>query len=394
MGDREIDISFGDEHRALRVAVRTLAREAIQELVKGEEARPEEAFVAMRSRLGDAGILAETVPAAYGGRRDRLDLRAICIVREELAAVSGIADLAFVMQGLGSYPLQRSGGEVLKQEWLPRVASGEATAALALTEEHAGSDIAAIATTALADGDWYILDGEKWFISNAGLADFYCVFASLDPAAGRRGLAAFFVEADRPGLTIARTLPMLASHPLGVLRFENCRIPRGHRLSHDGGGFALAMETLDTFRASVGAAAVGMAARALEEALGFVRVRHQFGKPLAEFQMTQAALAEMAVELDAARLLVYRAAALHDRGDAPVTMEASMAKLFATEAAQRIIDRALQLHGGRGLLRGSVTERLYRDVRALRIYEGTSEIQKLVIAAHLLGRRGRAGGAT
>jgi acyl-CoA dehydrogenase len=392
MAEADLEVHLDDEHRALRERVRRLARDQIQELVKGEESRPEEAFVAMRSRLGDAGLLAETVPSAYGGRRERLGLRAICVVREELAAVSGLADLAFVMQGLGSYPLQRSANERLKAEWLPRVASGETTAALALTEEAAGSDVAAISTTALADRDEYVLDGEKWFISNAGLADFYSVFATVDPAAGRKGLAAFFVEADRPGVSVARQLPTLAPHPLGVVRLENCRVPAGHRLSAEGAGFALAMETLDTFRASVGAAATGMATRALDEALAFVAERRQFGRPLAEFQMVQAALAEMAVELDAARLLVYRAATLHDSGAGRVTLEASMAKLYATEAAHRVVDRALQLHGGRGLLRGSVTERLYRDVRALRIYEGTSEIQKLVIAAHLLKSRGSAPG--
>jgi acyl-CoA dehydrogenase len=379
-----LGIAFGDEHRELVARVSAVALADLEPLAATEEDRPDEAFDAYARILGDAGLLAETVASAHGGRRERLDLRALCLVREILAGASGLADLVFVMQGLGSYALQQAGADELRRRWLPMVASGEAIAALALTEEHAGSDVAALATTARADGDDFVLDGEKWFISNAGKASFYTVFATADPSAGRKGIAAFFVEADRSGVEVVRRMETLAPHPLGVVRFAGCRVPRGNRIGDEGAGFGLAMATLDMFRATVGAAAVGMAARALREAVAFAKARRQFGKALSEFQLTQAALAEMAVEVDAARLLVYRAACARDRGAERVTYEASTAKLFATEAAQRVVDRALQIHGGRGLLRGSITERLYRDVRALRIYEGTSEIQKLVIASQLL----------
>ncbi len=380
----DLGIVLDDEHHALRDRLEAFVRDAIEPVAATEEDAPDVAFEHFRTRLGDAGLFGEMVAAEFGGARTRLDLRAICLIREILAGSSGLADLLFVMQGLGSHPLAEGGADALKAEWLPKVASGEAIAALALTEEFAGSDVSAIATTATADGDDYVLDGEKWFISNAGVADFYSVFATVDPAAGRKGITCFFVEADRAGCSVARQMRTLAPHPLGVIRCDGCRVPRANLLGEVGGGFRLAMGTLDTFRSTVGAAAIGMAGRAIRESVAFVRDRKQFGRPLSEFQLTQAALAEMMVEYDAARLLVYRAAWARDRGSERVTLEASMAKLYATEAAQRIVDRALQLHGGRGLLRGSITERLYRDVRALRIYEGTSEIQKLVIASQLL----------
>jgi len=381
-GDTEIH--FGDEHRALRERLEAFVEREIEPIAVTEEDRPDQAFDAYLVLLGDEGLFAEMVTAPYGRGRERLDLRSICLIREVLAAGSGLADLVFVMQGLGSYALRHGGSEALKGDWLPRVVRGDAVAALALTEELAGSDVSALATTAVADGDAYVLNGEKWFISNAGRATFYTTFATVNPAEGRKGITCFFVEAERPGCDVVRLMATLAPHPLGVVRFTNCRVPREHMLGGEGDGFRLAMETLDTFRATVGAAAVGMAARALREAISFARERKQFGRALSEFQITQAALADMAVEVDAARLLVYRAACARDRGAQRVTLEASMAKLFATEAAQRVVDRALQIHGGRGLLRGSITERLYRDVRALRIYEGTSEIQKLVIASQLL----------
>lgn len=384
MRDAPLEVRLDEEHRTLRTRVREVARREVEPLVAREEEDSIGVFHELRRVLGGAGVLAEAVPSAFGGARERLDARALCIAREELAYVSGLADLVFVMQGLGSYVLQERGGRELQGAWLPRVASGDAVAALALTEEHAGSDVAALATEARREGDEYVLEGEKWFISNAGVADFYTVFATVDRAAGRRGITSFFVEADREGVSVTRLMETLAPHPLGVVRFSGVRVPGSHRIGDEGEGFALAMRTLDTFRASVGAAALGMAARALDEAVAFAKARVQFGKPLAEFQMTQAALAEMAVELDAGRLLVYRAAWEKDRGGERVTLAASMAKLFATEAAQRIVDRALQIHGGRGVLKGTATERLYRDVRALRIYEGTSEIQKLVIASQLL----------
>lgn len=378
-----IEIELEPEHLELERAVSEFCSTVLSSIAAHEETDPE-AFDAIRKALAASGLLSEMVPSPYGGRRDRLDTRAIALIREGLAGTSGLADLIFVMQGLGSYALQIGGSEELRALWLPRVATGDAIAAMALTEEFAGSDVSAIATTARADGDAYVLDGEKWFISNAGRADFYCVFATIDKSAGRKGITAFLVEAASEGCTVPRLMETLAPHPLGVIRFDNCRVPAGNVLGQLGGGFSIAMQTLDMFRTSVGAAAVGMARRALDEALSFVKHRTQFGQPLSDFQLTQAAIADMAVELEAARLLVFRAATVKDRGAERVTLEASMAKLFATEAAQRIIDRSLQLHGGRGLLRGSITERLYRDVRALRIYEGTSEIQKLVIASQLL----------
>lgn len=383
---RDVAIAFDGSHERLRDEVRRFAERKLRPLADREESEPESAYLEIRAMLGKSGILGEVVAAEYGGRRERIDLRSICIVREELAAVSGLADLLFVMQGLGSFPVQLAGSERLRRRLLPRVRTGKALAALALTEEGAGSDVGAIATRATRDGSSYVLDGEKWFISNAGVADFYCVFATEDPALGKKGISAFVVEAGTPGLGFPRPMPTLASHPLGVVRFEGCRIPATHRLGDAGSGFGVAMATLDMFRASVGAAATGMARRALDESIAFARERKQFGRAIADFQLTQAAIAEMAVELDAARLLVYRAAWARDRGDERVTLEASMAKLFATEAAQRIVDRAVQIHGGRGLLEGSITERLYRDVRALRIYEGTSEIQKLVIASQMFSR--------
>jgi acyl-CoA dehydrogenase len=383
-GPVDAEVHFGDEHHALRERLEAFVERAIETVAAREEEHADEAFEAYRVLLGDEGLFAEMVTAPYGRGRERLDLRSICLIREALAGASGLADLVFVMQGLGSYPVRHGGAEALKTDWLPKVVRGDAIAALALTEELAGSDVSALATTAVEDGDAYVLNGEKWFISNAGRATFYSTFATVDPSLGRRGITCFFVEAERPGCEVVRQMPTLAPHPLGVVRFTNCRVPREHMLGGVGEGFRLAMETLDTFRATVGAAAVGMAARALAEAITFARERRQFGRALSEFQLTQAALADMAVEVEAARLLVYRAAWARDRGAKRVTLEASMAKLYATEAAQRVVDRALQIHGGRGLLRGSVTERLYRDVRALRIYEGTSEIQKLVIASQLL----------
>jgi acyl-CoA dehydrogenase len=388
MREIALEIVFDETHATLRSEVRSFVERRIAPLAELEERDLIGSYRRMQSLLGASGILGEVVPMEFGGKRHNLDVRSICIAREELAAVSGTADLLFVMQGLGSYPLQIAGDERLKRRWLPKVAKGKALAALALTEEDAGSDVASIATTARKDGKDYVLDGEKWFISNAGVADFYTVFASVDRNKGKAGITAFLVEADRPGFQFVRPMETLAPHPLGVVRFAECRIPAINRLGEEGAGLGIAMATLDTFRTSVGAAAVGMAGRALRETLAFVPSRRQFGRPLSEFQMTQAALADMAVDYEAARMLVYRAACARDLGTDRVTLEASIAKLFATEAAQRVVDRALQLHGGRGLLHGSVTERLYRDVRALRIYEGTSEIQKLVIASQLLGKRG------
>jgi acyl-CoA dehydrogenase len=312
------------------------------------------------------------------------DLRACALVREGLAAASPLADAVFALQALGATPIVLAGSPELQRRWLPRVRAGHAMAAFAMTEAEAGSDVAAIATRAVRDGDDYILTGTKTFISNAGLADFYTVFASTSPELGKRGLSVFVVPAETAGLRFVRPLVMSAPHPLGELAFEGCRVPASARLGAEGEGLKLGLMALDRLRPTVGAAACGMAQRALAEALEHARTRRQFGKPLAELQLVQEKLARMATDLTAARLLVYRAAWEKDRGAERITVEAAMAKAFATEAAQRIVDDAVQILGGRGVMADHPVDRLYRSVRALRIYEGTTEIQHLVIAGHLL----------
>jgi len=330
--------------------------------------------------LSRAGVLRYAVNNA-----SRLDIRSLCLIREALSYSSSLADLAFVMQGLGTYAISQAAPDHVRDFWLSRAADGKSIAAFALTEPEAGSDVAAIQTTAVRDGDTYIINGRKRFISNAGIADFYTVFAKTGAKeSGRSAISAFVVGAKMSGFSVVERTQLIAPHPIGEIAFTDCRVPAENILGNEGEGFGLAMETLDTFRASVGAAACGMARRALDEAMHYASNRKQFGKLLAEHQLIQEKLAEMVTNLDAARLLVYRAAYLKDTGTAGVTREASEAKLFATEAAGKIVDSALQIHGGSGLIHGSVIERLYRDVRALRIYEGTSEIQKLVIASQLL----------
>jgi len=290
-----------------------------------------------------------------------------------------------VMQGLGTFAISQAARDHIREFWLGRAAGGKAIAAFALTEPDAGSDVAAIQTSAQLDGDAYVINGRKRFISNAGIADFYTVFARTGTReGGRSALSAFVVGAKVPGFTVVERTALMAPHPIGEISFENCRVPAEDMIGNEGDGFGLAMETLDTFRASVGAAACGMARRALDESVRYASTRKQFGRLLVEHQLVQEKLADMSTELDAARLLVYRAAYLKDTTSTRVTREASQAKLYATEAAGRIVDSAVQIHGGTGLVRGSIVERLYRDVRALRIYEGTSEIQKIVIASQLL----------
>jgi alkylation response protein AidB-like acyl-CoA dehydrogenase len=296
--------------------------------------------------------------------------------------MSGLADLMFAMQGLGSYAITLAGSDELKQKYLPKVANGEFIAAFAITEPYAGSDTGSMKTIATKDGDDFIINGSKRFISNAGIASFYTLFAKTDPNAGNKGVSAFILDADTPGLTIKK-LKLISPHPIGELEFNNCRISSKQMLGLEGEGFKLAMRVLDTFRASVGAMALGMGTRALDESINYAKGRELFNKPLASFQATQFKLAEIATELEAARLLVYRAAWLKDHGTG-ITKEAAMAKLFATESAQRAIDQAIQIHGGAGLIHGAITERLYREIRATRIYEGTSEIQKIVISNQLL----------
>lgn len=336
------------------------------------------------------GLYSLLVPETAGGfpvgaprSPSFIDLRSVCLAREMLGQVSPLADAIFAVQGLGAYPLALAGSPKQRAKILPLFVTGKAIAAFALTEPGAGSDVASIATTARKEGGHYVLDGEKIFISNAGIATHYVVFANADPRAKRDGITAFVVEADARGLSVE---PMATSteHPLGRVRFDGCRVPEEAVVGEVGMGFKLAMQTLDTFRVSVGAAAIGMARRALDEAVAHVTQREQFGRLLSEQQLVKAHIADMATDLDASRLLVYRAAWQRDRGNAVITKEAAMAKLFATEAAFRIIDSAVQLLGGRGVVEGSAVERLYREVRPLRIYEGTSEIQRLIVASNVL----------
>ena len=312
------------------------------------------------------------------------DWRGCCLVREALAASSPLADAVFALQGLSTVAILLSGNDAMRSRWAADAVRGRAMGAFAMTEPAAGSDVAAIATTARRDGASYVVNGSKTFISNAGIADFYTVFASTDRDAGSKGISCFVVPADARGLKFIGPQVLAAPHPLGEIAFEDCRIPVENRLGDEGRGFALGLKTLDRLRATVGAAACGMAARALEEAVRHARDRKQFGKPLSEFQLVQEKLARMATDLTAARLLVYRAAWAADQGAERVTLEAAMAKSFATEAAQRIVDDAVQILGGSGVLRSHPVDRLYRSVRALRIYEGTTEIQHLVIADALL----------
>ncbi|HEX9941595.1 MAG TPA: acyl-CoA dehydrogenase family protein [Thermoanaerobaculia bacterium] len=341
-------------------------------------------------RLGEGGWLRHTVSGEAAGR---LDVRSLCLCRETLARFSGLADFAFALQGLGSGPISLFGTAEQRRTWLPRVATGKAIPAFALSESEAGSDVAAMSTTARRDDDGWVIDGEKTWISNAGLADFYVVFCRF-PEAGDKSFAAFLVETDNPGLRVSARIDVLAPHPLGTISLQDCRVPADAVVGEPGRGLKVALATLDVFRSTVGAAALGFARRALDEAVDHAAHRHAFGKPLAEFQLTQAKLADMATAIDASALLVYRAAWTRDAGAERVTREAAMAKLFATEAAQRVVDEAVQLLGGRGVVSGAPVERLYREVRALRIYEGTSEIQRLVIAGQLIaGVAGVAGAA-
>jgi acyl-CoA dehydrogenase len=369
---------FNPEHQNLAQTVAQFVADEIEPRAASEEDVEGTArqFVSL---LASTGLL------KFAVAETKLDIRALCLIREALAYSSSLADLAFVMQGLGTYAISQAAPDHVRDFWLSRAANGKAIAAFALTEPDAGSDVAAIQTTAQRDGETYVIDGRKRFISNAGIADFYTVFAKTGARDdGRATLSAFVVGSKMQGFSVAQRTPLMAPHPIGEIVFSGCRVPAEDMVGNEGDGFKLAMETLDTFRASVGAAACGMARRALDEAVRYASARKQFGRFLAEHQLVQAKLADMITELDAARLLVYRAAYAKDTSTTRVTREASEAKLFATEAAGRIIDRAVQIHGGAGLVSGAVVERLYRDVRALRIYEGTSEIQQLVIAGQLL----------
>jgi acyl-CoA dehydrogenase len=377
---------FDAQHRAFAEELDQWAYQAVAD-VEGGNGGHDDVDAACRQwvrALGEAGWLRHCVPAGYGGAHDPLQSLYLVIARETLARHSGLADFAFTMQGFGSAPITLAGSDELKTNYLPRVAKGEAIAAFALTEPDAGSDVAAMALAARRTGDHYVLDGEKTFISNGGIADFYVVFARSGEAPGARGISAFVVDAGTPGFDIAERIGVTAPHPLARLRFQSCRIPLSRLVGTPGEGFKIAMRSLDIFRAGVAAAALGFARRALDEALARVTTRKMFGQMLSDFQLTQAALADMATEIDAAALLTYRAAWLRDAEGVSTTREAAMAKMAATEGAQRVIDRAVQMFGGLGVEVGSVVERLYREIRPLRIYEGATEVQKLIIGRDLL----------
>ena len=381
---RQMDWPFFDpHHRQLKQNLSAWATTHLQH-APTDDANVDAACQHLVRQLGDAGWLRHAIAGkALGGLNDSIDTRSICLLREELAWHQGLADFAFAMQGLGSGAISLFGSDAQKQHYLPRVAQGDAIAAFALSEPEAGSDVAAMRCSAQRVGDDYVLNGEKTWISNGGIADFYVVFARTDDAPGAKGISAFIVDADCAGLEIAERIEVVAPHPLARLRFVDARIPASQRIGESGGGFKVAMATLDVFRTSVAAAALGFAARALHESLQWVKQRQMFGQALADFQITQTKLADMATLLDAARLLTYRAAWLRDQGQR-ITQEAAMAKLTATENAQRIIDMAVQLHGGMGVKKGCIVEALYREIRALRIYEGATEVQQLIIGRELL----------
>lgn len=339
---------------------------------------------AIVKQLGEGGWLRHAVAgSAHGGAAEVIDTRSICLIRETLARHHGLADFVFAMQGLGSGAISLAGTPEQRARYLPRVASGEAIAAFALSEPEAGSDVAAMSCAARAEGDSYVLDGEKTWISNGGIADVYVVFARTGEAPGARGISAFIVDADTPGFEIAERIDVIAPHPLARLKFTNCRIPAAQRVGAAGDGFKVAMRTLDVFRTSVAAAALGFARRALDEGLARAQSRKMFGGVLADHQLTQAKLAHMATAIDSSALLTYRAAWLRDQGRT-VTREAAMAKMVATESAQQVIDSAVQLWGGLGVTKGVMVESLYREIRALRIYEGATEVQQLIIGRDLL----------
>ena len=371
---------FSDTHRAL--AAEAAAWVAGQRI---DPAATDAACKAWVRALGAAGLLRYTVPRQWGGALDSLDSRALCVLRETLAAHDGLADFAFAMQGLGSGAITLGGGDALRRHWLPRVAAGEAIAAFALSEPAAGSDAGAMTTSAERVAGGWRIDGEKTWVSNGGIADFYCVFARTDAAStGAKGISAFLVPAQTPGLDASARIEVMSPHPLATVQLHGCVVPEDHVLGEVGAGFALAMRTLDIFRTSVAAAAVGFARHALAETLAQAHGRAMFGATLGSQPLAQAIIGDMATDLDAAALLTYRAAWQRDAQPGPTTAVAAMAKLGATELAQQVIDRAVQLHGGRGVRVGEVVERLYRDIRALRIYEGATEVQRLLVGREVL----------
>jgi acyl-CoA dehydrogenase len=369
---------FDDRHRALAAEVDDWAGASLAHV---DHADADAACRALVRAMGDAGILTHSAVDPSGGA---LDVRSLCLIRETLARHDGLADFAFAMQGLGTGAISLFGTDAQKADWLPLTRAGRAISAFALTEPQSGSDVANSTMTATRDGDDYVLNGEKTWISNGGIADVYTLFARTGEGPGAKGLSAFIVPAGLPGFEIVERLETIAPHPLATLRFTDCRIPASAVLGQPGQGFRIAMSVLDVFRSTVAAAALGFARRALDEALDRVTSRHVQGAALFELQMVQGHIADMALDVDASALLVYRAAWTKDSGAPRVTREAAMAKLFATEQAQQVIDKAVQLHGGDGVRSGQMVERLYRDIRALRIYEGASDVQRVVIARQAL----------
>jgi acyl-CoA dehydrogenase len=385
---------FDEGHRALARDLDAWARDALPPLLAHEEGDLDSVYacvVSLVRELGRAGWLRVCVPRAYGGLNENVDVRSLSLARETLARASGLADFALAMQGLGSVPVSLFGNEQQKQSLLPGVASGELIAAFALSEPDAGSDAAAMSTTARREGDGWVLDGVKTWISNGGIADRYVVFARSGEAPGAKGISAFLVDADTPGLDASERIPVISPHPLATVRFSNCRVSGDRLIGAPGQGFAIAMGTLDLFRTTVGAAGLGFARRALDEATSRVLSRRMFGQALADFQLTQAKIGEMATEIDASALLVYRSGWTRDVLGTRVTREASMAKMYATEAAQHVIDAAVQLHGGLGVVNGVTVERLYREIRALRIYEGATEVLQLIVGGKHLAEARAAG---
>jgi acyl-CoA dehydrogenase len=369
----------------LRAAVRNWAERSLFETTA---ANVEERARQIVGQLGGEKFLTHVTSKNNGGARDQVQARELCIVREELARGDALADTLFAVQALGSYPITLIGSEEQKQRYLPGIVRGDLITAFALTEPDAGSDVSSLKSSAVRHGREFCLTGTKRFISNAGIADTYIIFVSTNPELRGQGISAFVVDATTPGLIIKEKTVLLSPHPTGVICFEDCIVSENNLIGAEGKGLQVALQTLDLLRCTVGAAAVGLAQRALEEAILYSKQRRQFGRPIAQFQGIQFKLAEMVTNLEAARLLVYGAAWAHDNGNDDFKRKSSMAKLFASEAAQQIVDQSLQIHGGNGLIAGSITERLYREVRALRIYEGTSEIQKIIIARELLKQGG------
>jgi len=371
---------FNDEHQALAARLDEWASRHLPTLTADEHHDLDGTCKAIVKALGEAGFATYAVPASAGGHHEKLDVRSLCLIRETLARHNALADFAFAMQGLGSGPISLFGSETQQTAYLNDVATGDKIAAFSLSEPEAGSDVAAMSCSARRDGDEWVLSGTKTWISNAGIADFYTVFARTDDTGGAKGISCFIVEAGTPGFEVTERIDLVAPHPLGTLTFDECRIAESQLVGQEGKGFGIAMATLDVFRSTVAAAALGMARRALDETLNYTAERNIFGGKLGDLQLVQAKIGEMALGVDSSALLVYRAAWTKDCAAERVTREAAMAKYHATETAQQVIDAAVQLHGGKGVTKGYIVEALYRDIRALRIYEGASEVQTTIIA--------------